>query len=283
MSDSVTISLSDLPTAGKLAVTLKNDILFHSTMSHSKIALEGLITSLLGISGSDIRSVDVTNPMDYPDYSSKEVILDVRVEFNSNHIISLELQTYIDPNWIDRSVLYLCRTYDHLSSGEQYQNTKYTYLIAIMDYDLFPEYPEFYAQFSLSNVRYHYEYTSKMHLNMLNLRQISLATDDDIHNGLVMWAKLFSAKTWEELLAVANEHPVAKEVAITMYTLTAEEKDRYLMEAHERFLAVKRGQEQHIFNTGYQAGYDKAAEERDLRIAELEDLLATYQNDPRNN
>ena len=84
------------------------------------VALKGLISSLLGIPGFDIRNVRILNPYDYKTASAKYVILDVKVEFNDNEHLNIELQTYHDEYWSTRSIVYLGRTFDDLESGMDY-------------------------------------------------------------------------------------------------------------------------------------------------------------------
>lgn len=47
------------------------------------------------------------------------------------------------------------------------------------------------------NVKKHYIYNDNFTLNVLDLSQIELATDEDKAYKMDYWAKLFKAKTWE--------------------------------------------------------------------------------------
>ncbi len=57
----------------------------------------------------------------------------------------------------------------------------------------------------LENTRYHYPYTTNFCLNVLNLRHIDLATQEDQDNELVYLAQMFMAETWEALKRL-SEH-----------------------------------------------------------------------------
>ena len=60
-------------------------------------------------------------------------------------------------NWLDRSLSYLARNFDHLKKGEDYQLTHSVIQISLLDYTLFHEHPEFYSTYhflTLKSIRY---------------------------------------------------------------------------------------------------------------------------------
>ena len=73
-------------------------------------------------------------------------------------------------------------------------------------------------------------------VNVLYLNHTDLATDKDIANDLVYWAKLFQATTWEELKALSTHDSAFEEVATVMYNSNIQSQEKTLMEAHQRFL-----------------------------------------------
>lgn len=86
------------------------------------------------------------------------------------------------------------------------------------------------------NIRNGNVYSPDFALNVLSLKQIELATEEDHRNGLVQWAKLFLAGTWEELRHLSEGNPVFMEVTEKMAKANAELKQRVLLEMHERYL-----------------------------------------------
>ncbi|MBQ8802621.1 MAG: hypothetical protein IJZ53_03160 [Tyzzerella sp.] len=56
-------------------------------------------------------------------------------------------------NWTDRSLSYLCRSFDQLYRGQKYDEALPVIHIEFLDYTLFPDAPEFYATNMLMNVR----------------------------------------------------------------------------------------------------------------------------------
>ena len=51
---------------------------------------------------------------------NKTFILDVLVKLNNNKLINLEMQVINTSYWVERSLSYLCRTFDRLEKGERY-------------------------------------------------------------------------------------------------------------------------------------------------------------------
>ena len=74
---------------------------------------------------------------------------------------------------------------------------------------------------------------------MLDLNSIELATDEDKANKLDMWAKLFKAVTWDDLKALAAMSIEAKEAVESMYKANSDYMEKYLAEAHEKFVLDK--------------------------------------------
>ena len=70
---------------------------------------------------------------------------------------------------------------------------------------------------------------------MLNLRHVENATEDDIADGLDVWAKAFNATTWEELKMLAEEYENIKEVATSIFAVSEDEAVKLYLEARERY------------------------------------------------
>ena len=118
---------------------------------------------------------------------------------------------------------------------------------------------------------------------MLNLRCIGNAPEDDKKNELDVCARLFKAKTWEEIKMIANQYDFAKEAANSIYAVSADEAVRLQCEARERYerdwassyktgfrAGVKEGVQQEKDNTDREK---KRADEAEARIGELEEEL----------
>ena len=231
-----------LPTAiskltGEIPYSFKNDFMVRFTMQESTPALESLLASLLGRSPGRIKNAHIDNPISL-NTDEKETIMDIRITLDDREVINIEVMTYNDGDWTTRSLLYLCRAFDHLKSGEPYDLTKPTLHVSIMDRTLFPDAPEFYARYALLNIKNGKVYSDKFTLNVLDLTRTDLATDEDRSSGLVQWAKVFQATTWEELLAVSKENPVFTEVIKAMVAVSNDKEKRILIEGRNNYLST---------------------------------------------
>ncbi len=258
-----------IPASGEIAVTLTNDMLFHCVMQHSNAALKSLVCSIKGLNPSEVDHVDLLNPIDYSLATTKEVILDTKISLNSGEIMNIELQMYPHSYWKPRSLLYLCRSFDTIGAGENYNLLKNTSQICITDQELFPnQEPEFFSHFEFINTRYHYPYSTLLSLHVLNLNQISCATKDDHENGLVFWAELFRAVNWTEINRLISHFSPAKEVAAVMYAVNADVHERSIFEAHRKFLETKASSEAEL------AEKEAKLAEKDAKLAEKDTNLA---------
>lgn len=94
------------------------------------------------------------------------------------------MQVINEGNWTERSLNYLCRSYDSLEKGENYEDTLPFIHIGFLDFTLFPEYPEFYATYKFQNIINHHVYSDNLQLRVVELNQIHLATEEDKQYGL---------------------------------------------------------------------------------------------------
>lgn len=138
-------------------------------------------------------------------------------------IKNLEMQVANKLNWQNRSISYLCRTYDQLHHGQDYSEAKTVIHIGFLDYTLFPDSSEFYSTYKLMNVNNHRIYSDNLILRVLDLTQINLATSEDKAYLIDYWAALFKAKTWEEIKMLAEKNEYLNEASETMFQLSADE------------------------------------------------------------
>ncbi len=224
---------------GKLPYTLINDYMFKALLQKNQKVLKHLICSLLHLQQEDIRSVKVTNPIllgavQTEDFDGKTFVLDINVLLNDQTLINLEMQVADYRNWPERSMVYLCRNFDRLQSGQDYMEIKPTIHIGFLDFTLFPEHPEFYATYMMMNVKNHHIFTDRITLSVVNLKHMELATQEDREWKIDYWASLFKATTWEELKMLAEQNPVMGDAAETIYELTADEAIREQCKAREK-------------------------------------------------
>ena len=221
---------------GPLTIPMTNDYLFRALLQQNNKVLKGLISALLHLTLDEIFSVEITNPIELgKSIDAKDFFLDIKVLLNSHTVINLEMQVINEHNWPERSLSYLCRSFDGLNRGENYLEAKPVIQISLLDFTLFPEYPEFYAKYQLLNVKNSIKYSDKLCLYVLDLTRTDLATEEDRQYQIDYWAALFKATTWEELKMLAEKNDTIAEATETVYKLSEEEMIRLQCEAREDY------------------------------------------------
>ena len=266
-----TKKLSYKDASGEIQYTLRSDIVFHYTMQKSDKALLGLVCALRGIKPADVKSILVENPIDLNNIG-KESVMDLKLTLNSGVIMNIELQMYTDKFWIPRSILYMCRAFDCIKEGDDYSKLKKTVHYCITDQDLFNAEPEFYAKYALLNKRTYEQYSDMIGINVLQLQYLELATQEDVDNDLVYWAKLFKANTWEEIQTLVQEREDLAEVADMILELNTDNQAKEILEGQRRYREQMASQ--------YAAGcidteekYRVKLEEKDMVIEEKDKVI----------
>lgn len=214
---------SYLEATGLINYGMTNDYMFRAVLQKNMKVLKGLIASLLHLAEEEIKSVQITNPIRLgEDMDDKTFVLDINVLLNNNTIINLEMQMQNERNWEERSLSYLCRSFDQLYQGQDYIEAKPAIHIGFLNFTPFPDMPEFYATYKMLNVKNKRLYSDKFVLGVVDLTHIELATEEDKNNQLDYWAKLFTATSWEELKMIAEKNPSMTEATQTLYELNAD-------------------------------------------------------------
>ena len=215
---------------------LINDYMFRAVFQTSEEALKGLLSALLYIPEKEILSCVICNPIILGDaIDEKTCILDIRVLLNGNKQINLEMQMGSVENWTDRSVFYLCRMFTDMKKGLDYTQTKPSIHIGIMMKSPVPEDAAFYNEYALKNRRTGYEFTGKIALHVLDLSCLEQVPEEERNSSLYYWACVFKAKTWKEVLAMAEQSESIKKAVVTLRELSEDEKIRLQCEARERY------------------------------------------------
>ena len=224
---------------GTLPYRLTNDYLFRAVFQTRPKALEGLCRAVLRLKPEDTLSVTLQNPIKLGTrIDNKEFVLDLAVIINNVLFLNLEMQVYHEAFWKERSLSYTCRSFDQLNHGENYNTVLPVVHVGFLNYSLFPEYPEFFATYELantSNPNYSYLYSDKLRISVVDLTQIELATEDDKCYDIDLWARVFTATTWEEIEMLAQNNEYLKEAVSGVRQLTEDEQIRQQCQAREDF------------------------------------------------
>lgn len=250
MTNTNTASVTSLPfemASGPVPYRMSNDYMFRAVLQKNNKALRGLICSLLHLAEREIVSVQITNPIILGEsIGGKEFRLDINVNLNDNTFINLEMQLANQLNWKNRSLSYLCRSFDQLAHGQDYGVVYPVIHIGILDYPLFTEHPEFYSTFRLMNPKTMQVYSSHFTLHVLDLTHIELAEREDRAFHTDNWAKLFKANTWEEIKMLASDNESIAEAAKTLFELSADEQIRKRCRDREEYYQDMRNYERAI-------------------------------------
>ncbi len=260
---------------GKLAYNMTNDYMFRAVLQTNKKVLAGIIGALLHVDPESL-DVEIQNPIILgQSFENKDFILDIKVLINNKSKLNLEMQVVNYGNWKERSLSYLCRSFDNIDKGEDYIFAKPVIQVSFIDFTLFPESPEFYATYKLKNIKNNKIYTDKLQLSIMELNNINLATEEDHLYKLDKWAAFFKAKTWKELKAMAATNQYMEAAVNTIYEPSSDETIRELCrrraenEAYERYVMAEIERLKLANADLLQANADK-----DMEIASLKEQLA---------
>lgn len=239
--------------------------------------MTGLVSALLHINPDDVKSIEIQNPIELGKvYDDKEFILDISLLLNDDTYINLEMQVSNNNDWPERSLSYLCRSFDQLNRGQAYLDAKPVIHIGILNYTLFENAPEFYATYELQNIRTQQTYSRKLSLNVLDLTQIDRATEEYKCFGIDRWAGLFRATTWEELRMITKNNEYMDDGAQVLLTMNSDQTIRDMCYFRERAEIEEKYWNDLIKKQEAElAKKDKDLAEKDRIIAELQAQLAS--------
>lgn len=213
---------------------------------------------MLHLAEEEVFSVEITNPIVLGEaVKDKEFRLDINIVLNNQTLINLEMQIANKLNWRERSVMYLCRSFDQLNHGQDYMEAKPVIHIGFLDYSLTEECPEFCASYKLINVKSHKKYSDSLTLYVVDLSHIELATEEDKRYHIHEWAMLFKAATWEEVRMIASKDEYLEEAAQSMFRMSADDLVRKRCRDREEYYQDLRN-------------YERAVEEKERIIEESE-------------
>lgn len=261
---------------GKITYNMTNDYMFRAVLQKNTKVLRGLIGALLHLDPESL-DVKITNPIILgQSFINKDFILDVNVTINKEIKLNLEMQITNYHNWKERSLSYLCRSFDDVYKGDDYATAIPVIQIGFLDFDLFPEYPEFYATYMMKNIKNNILYTDKLRMSVIELNHIELATEEDRRYGIDKWAAFFKIKTWEELKAMAATNQYMQSAADTIFELSSDENIRELCRRRAEYEADER---HNARNVAIIAEQKSIIAQQKSDIAEKESTIARQESD----
>lgn len=225
---------------GDISFNMTNDYMFRVVLQKNSLVLKGLICSLLHLSHEEVQSTQITNPIELgEDIDDKTFVLDIDIILNNASLINLEMQMANEHNWQDRSLSYLCRSFDQLYQGDLYSAAKPAIHIGFLNFHPFPKFPEFYATYKLTNQKNGMVYSDKFSLSVIDLKHIELSTAEDRESLVDAWARFFIATSWEEVTMIAEKSPYIEAAAQTLYEANADEATKRKCRARRDYYKQK--------------------------------------------
>ena len=255
-------------------VSLMNDLLFHMVFSMNEQALRSLLSSLLNMPEAEIQRIEILNPLQYNESIDTMVtVLDLKVHLNEQKFILVEMQVRRFESWTNRTLVYACREIDAQSRGEEFSYSKLQPVIqiAIMNHTLFPDHKRFCARYDLRDHE-GYAFSDKLQFIVLDLKAIDQATENEKQNGLVDWAKAFTAKNWETFNQIENQGVM--EAGKTMEVIMSKPNQRQQIWNRRKALLDWKSEMEDSMERGIVIG--EARGEKKGRVFEAVDI---YRND----
>lgn len=260
------------------------DFCFKELMLNERVR-KSFIAALLDKTPKDIREVKLLPTILRKEYKDDKVgILDVRVVFNNDAQIDIEMQVGPFDYWAERTVFYLCRMYtEQIKEGDSYGTLMKCIHIGILDFKLFDDMENFYSSFHLREDSSGYLYTDQLEFHILELPKIRERAYPD--SAIYQWAKFLSGKNEEDFKEMAEKNEDIKEAYEILMHLSEDDKKRMEYEArekalrdynHQMYWAERRGLERGL-EQGIQRGVNKGKKEMALKLLKeniLVDLIA---------
>lgn len=261
---------------GIVPYNMLNDYMFRAVLQSNNFVLCGLIRALLHLPEDIPLKAEITNPIMLGEtIEKKEFRLDINVIINDTIHTNLEMQVANQLNWKNRSLTYLCRSFDQLNHGKDYADIKPVIHIGFLNFTLFENHAQFYAEYQFMNTENHQIYSDNLKLYVLDLTQINAATPEDKSYQIDYWASLFKAKTWEDMKMLAEKNKYLEEATQTIFRMSAEEQVIKRCRDREDYYSDLRSYDQELARrASVLAEMDQTIAEKDNIIAEKDQAIA---------
>ena len=220
-------------------LSLKYDVIFKMFFVRHQTLLKSFVSAILDIPLDSIRELMVTNPELPPaNKTAKGVRLDICLELN-NQVIDIEIQVHKYHNFKDRILFYWAKLFTSmLESGEDYGMLKPAIAVSVVDFSLFPAFPDYQTDVVPVIEGTQTVYSDKMRLRFFELQKLCLENDSLSQCDLkYLWLYLFNAKTTKDLDMLRDtQHPDIVMACDMLQSLSEEEKAWNALWAREQEL-----------------------------------------------
>jgi predicted transposase/invertase (TIGR01784 family) len=173
----------------------KNDFAFKSifgTQKHKKVLIH-FINDMVGLSGEKaIKTVHFLKTTQDPDIASKkQSLIDVLCTDSLGRQYIIEMQVARTAGFEKRAQYYAARAYgQQLQQGDEYRTLKEIIFIAITDFVMFPDKPQFYSTHCLLDKETFEHDLKDFSFSFLELPKFD-KTIDELSNMVEKWAYFF--------------------------------------------------------------------------------------------
>ena len=239
--------------------TPKNDVIFKELFSR-KGNEKYLIELLSKLTNENITSIEIRKDvtLDRSYISEKYGVLDIYATVNDSYIIDIEMQIVEYANFIARLEYYASNIISQqLGSGEDYEEIKKSYIIAIVDYDML-KYDEEYIHRTVEVIENHREdvfsdYITKIIVELPKFRRKKV----DINNVLEQWLLFIDQTNREGVKMAMKKNENINNANKELEYLTGDEEVRRRAELR---LKYKRDMNS-VKLLGHQQGYELGKQE----------------------
>ncbi len=188
-----------------------------------------------------VRSVRVKNPGILPDEIGKKfIVMDIRAEDESGEQFDVEMQVRKYESYSKRSLFYLCKLYaEQLGSGKNYGELKPVEGIHFLDYEQFPECPDFRYRFVFSDSLHpDIRLTEDIVLHIVELPAFERTALETSQGAFSEWVRFISRadSETEETMRENYTNPKIHKAFHALEALSADEQARLRAEMRERAL-----------------------------------------------
>ncbi|APR97849.1 Rpn family recombination-promoting nuclease/putative transposase [Wolbachia endosymbiont of Folsomia candida] len=219
----------------------KNDLSFKKVFGSekNKDILVHFLNDVLNLTGeSQIIKVIFSQTVQNPEIiSKKQSIVDILCTdfLGIQYIVELQVTKY--PGFEKRAQYYAAHAYcDQAHVGDQYHDLKEVIFIAIVDYIIFPDKPEYKSDHAILD-RKSYEHDLKdFHFTFIELPKSNKTKEDELDDAVSKWCWFFRYATEieeEDREKVFEKYPIIKKAcdALNQYYWSDQELMEYNHEA----------------------------------------------------
>jgi len=207
---------------------------------NSDILLEFINAVLTNIGFDKITSVEIKNPFNIKDFVfDKETILDVKATDEKGRIYDIEIQSFGNDIFINRSLYYWSKLYSaQLNEAEVFKKLKPVICINILDFELFDSVASYFNSFLLKELKTNEILTDHLSLNFIELPKLIEINKNNELDKLSYFLK--KEGTEDSMLeTLIKDDSILKKAHNQYERFTSDDKMRELYESHQMYVKDK--------------------------------------------